>query len=204
MSGNRLLRSNASVSPNEDAVITTIGPGKGDDELKRWFWDDNGAAGVEEVDITRDEKVAAGIAGYSGDKLRIYRVLYDPMTAPAQKLGPFENNPDVGGAVHRGGPAGRRQVRQPLVLARRPQPRLLGGRRHLGPRRAGHQRRLRRAADDQQLVIPGGKHPHWGPADIPPASAYEKKPVVVPTPQPQPGPQPTIVPPSPGPSRASP
>jgi hypothetical protein len=95
MSGNRLLRSNASVSPNEDAVITTIGPGKGDDELKRWFWDDNGAAGVEEVDITRDEKVAAGIAGYSGDKLRIYRVLYDPMTAPAQKLGPFENNPDV-------------------------------------------------------------------------------------------------------------
>jgi hypothetical protein len=52
-----------------------------------------------------------------------------------------------------------------------------------------------------KLVIPGGKHPHWGPADIPPASAYEKKPVVVPTPQPQPGPQPKIVPPSPEPQQ---
>ena len=95
MSDDRLLRSNASISPNEDAVITNIGPGKADDDMKRWFWDDNGASGVEEVEISRDQKLAAGIAGFESNELRIYRVLYDPMTAPAQKLGPFEENPQV-------------------------------------------------------------------------------------------------------------
>ena len=37
MSNDRLLRSNAPVSPNEDAVINDIGPGRGDDVMKRWF-----------------------------------------------------------------------------------------------------------------------------------------------------------------------
>jgi hypothetical protein len=184
MSGGRLLRSNAPVSPNEDAVINAIGPGKGDDEMKRWFWDDNGASGVEEVEISRDEKVAAGIAGFSSNELRVYRVLTDPMTAPAQKLGPFEDNP---------------QVVEPCIAGRDP----VGGkfenlsfspdRTHLAygvgdgiwimdvPDISGGCGPL---PATNKLVIPGGRHPHWGPADIPPASAYEERTVCCAPPEP--------------------
>ena len=175
MSDDRLLRSNAPVSPNEDAVITTIGPGKGDNELKRWFWDDNGASGVEEVEITRDQEVAAGIAGYYGDQLRIYRVLHDPMTAPAQNLGPFEDNPDVvEPCIVAGDPIGGKFENLSFAPDGRglaysvgdgiwvlDVPDLGGG---CGP-----------MPTTNRLVIPGGRHPHWGPADIPPASAYEAR-----------------------------
>jgi hypothetical protein len=174
MSADRLLRSNANVSPNEDAVINTIGNGKGDGEMKRWFWDDNGASGVEEVEITRDGKVAAGIAGYNSDQLRIYRVLYDPMTAPEQKLGPFQKNP---------------QVVEPCIGAGEP----IGGKfenlsfapdgKHLAysvgdgiwtmdvPDISGACGPM---PSDNKRVIEGGRHPHWGPADVPPASAFER------------------------------
>ncbi len=204
MSGNRLLRSNASVSPNVDAVINTIGPGKGDDELKGWFWDDNGAGGVQEVDITRDEKVAAGIAGYSGNRLRIYRVLYDPMTAPEQDVSPWGDNPDVvEPCIEAGDPVGGRFEN----LSFSPDGRNLAYSVGNGiwvldvPDLGGGCGAL---PTTNKLVIPGGRHPHWGPADIPPASAYERKPVVQPTPAPQPPqpmPQPKLVPPAPAPVR---
>ena len=194
MSNDRLVRSGAPVSPNEDAVITTIGPGKGDDELKRWFWDDRGASGVEEVEITRDQKTVAGIAGYYGDKLRIYRVLHDPMTAPAQNLRPFEDNPDVvEPCIVAGDPSGGKFENLSFSPDGRglayseadgiwvlDVPDLSGG---CGP-----------LPTTNKLVIPGGRHPDWGPADIPPASAYESpEPGRQEQPQPQPGPdvQPT-------------
>jgi hypothetical protein len=193
MSDDRLLRSNAPISPNEDAVINDIGPGKADDAMKRWFWDDNGAAGVEEVEISRDQKLAAGIAGFESNELRIYRVLFDPMTAPEQKLGPFEENP---------------QVVEPCLIAKTSGkyenlsfapdrghlaysladgiwitdvPDISGG---CGPLPA-----------DNKLVIPGGRHPHWGPAGIPPASAYERRPdqPVGPGPGPDGPPKPPVV-----------
>ncbi|MDQ3740221.1 MAG: hypothetical protein M3389_04675, partial [Actinomycetota bacterium] len=176
MANDRLLRSNASASPNEDAVINDIGPGKGDDDMKRWFWDDNGASGVEEVEISRDQGIAAGIAGFTSDELRIYRVLYDPMTAPEQKLGPFEDNPDVV---------------EPCLIAKDPP-----GGRYVSLSFAPDARHLAYEAGDgisitevpdirggcgptpseaPRLLIPGGRHPHWGPAGIPPAEAYAPK-----------------------------
>ncbi|HEX8085361.1 MAG TPA: hypothetical protein VF529_13800 [Solirubrobacteraceae bacterium] len=188
MANDRLLRSNAPVSPNEDAVITNIGPGKADDDMKRWFWDDNGASGVEEVEITRDQKVAAGIAGFESNELRIYRVLYDPMTAPAQKLGPFEDNPDVvEPCLAAKDPAGGRYVNLSFApdgrhlafeagdgISISEVPDIAGG---CGPT----------PAEAPKLLVPGGKHPHWGPAEIPPASAYEERTDCGCTPPPPPG-----------------
>ncbi|HEX8207095.1 MAG TPA: hypothetical protein VF587_13625 [Solirubrobacteraceae bacterium] len=171
LSNDRLLRSNANVSPNEDAVINTIGPGKGDDDMKRWFWDDNGASGVEEVELARTGKVAAGVAGYESDELRVYRLLYDPMSAPEQKLGPFEDNPQVvepciGGKNDSGrienlsfspdGTGLAYGIGEGIWVMRLPD--ISGG--------------CGTPASDNRLVIPGGRHPHWGPADIPPPSAY--------------------------------
>ncbi|MDQ4126144.1 MAG: hypothetical protein M3134_11195, partial [Actinomycetota bacterium] len=175
MTNDRLLRSNASVSPNEDAVINNVGPGKGDDDMKRWFWDDNGASGVEEVEITRNQKVAAGIAGFNSDQLRVYRVLYDPMTAPEQKLGPFEDNPQVvEPCIAAGDPAGGKFENLSFAPDGRHLaygvgdgiwvmdiPDISGG---CGP-----------MPTTNKLVIPGGRHPHWGPADIPPAEAYRQR-----------------------------
>ena len=172
MGDDRLLRSGPSLSPNEDAVINTIGAGLGDSQMKRWFWDDNGASGVEEIEISRDGKVVAGIAGYLSDELRIYRPLFDPMSAPEQKLGPFQDNPDVVQPCIRGGdpvggkfenlsfsPDGRNlayEVGDGIWVMDVPD--LSGG---CGPMPSSNKR-----------VIDGGEHPHWGPADIPPASAY--------------------------------
>ena len=175
MGNDRLLRSNASVSPNEDAVINTIGPGLGDSQMKRWFWDDNNASGVEEVEISRDGKVLAGIAGWGSDQLRIYRPLHDPMTAPEQKLGPFQDNPDVvEPCIGAGDPVGGKFVNLSFSPDGRQLayevgdgiwvmdvPDLEGG---CGPMPSSNRR-----------LIEGGRHPHWGPADIPPASAYEQR-----------------------------
>jgi hypothetical protein len=194
MSNDRLLRSNVYVSPNVDAVINDIAPGQGDNVMKKWFWDDNGARGVEEVEITRDQKVAAGIAGDS-NQLRVYRVLYDPMTAPEQKLGPFDKNPQVvepcfagddpvGGKIENlsFAPDGKHlayTVGDGVWIMDIPD--LSGG--------------CGEVPTTNKLVIPGARHPHWGPADIPPASAYERrnedvKPGPTPAPNPTPAPQP--------------
>lgn len=169
----RLIRSGASVSPNEDAVVTTVGGGA--DALKRWFWDDNGASGVEEVELSRDGRVAAGISGFGSDHLRIYRVLYDPMIAPAQDLMPFHDNPDVvepciESSLPAGGkyenlsfaPDGRHLAySQPNGIYVVDVPDIAGG---CGP-----------VPSSNVLLVEGARHPHWGPADIPPASAYEAR-----------------------------
>jgi hypothetical protein len=178
MSNDRLLRSNANVAINEDAVINNIGPGKGDDDMKRWFYDDNQAAGVEEVEITRDQRYAAGIAGWGSEEMRIYRVTHDPMTAPEQVLfmtwGNKENPDVVEPCIHMGDPVGGKfenlsfspdgnklayEVGDGVWIMNIPN--ISGG--------CGAQ------PTENGLVLPGASSPHWGPADVPPASAFEPK-----------------------------
>jgi hypothetical protein len=164
LSGDLLLRSGSGAVMNEDAVFTTVGRGKADEELRRWFWDDSGI-GVDEVELARDQRTAVGVAGYADEFLRVYRPLYDPLSAPAQNLMPFaQNTPVVEVCAELTGPAGR--FESPTLSADgrtlaygddrgiwiTPVPDLSAG---------------CQPADRGRLAIPGGRFAHWGPAGLP-------------------------------------
>ena len=172
MSDDKLLRSSPGAILNENAVFNTIGPGKADKEMKRWFFDANGGNDVFDVELSSDLKTIVGIVGQGSDRLRVYRPLFDPYSAPAQKLGPFDANTPVvepcyelkdpvGGKFESPSlsPDGRRLaygVGNGIWVASLPD---LSGGCQLG-------------TDAGKLVIPGGRFAHWGPAGIPPKSAY--------------------------------
>jgi hypothetical protein len=164
-----LLRSDPGAILNEDAVFNTIAPGLKDTQLKRWFWDSEGGIGVNEVELSRDEKTAVGVAGFYDQLLRIYRPLYDPFDAPAQDLTPWgHNTPVVEHCAELTNPAGGRFTSPTLspdarglafetgdgvhVMA---VPDLSGGCQPAGPDR---------------LLIAGASSPDWGPADVPSAT----------------------------------
>jgi hypothetical protein len=164
VSNDMLLRSESGVSMNEDAVFTSVGPGKGDDGLKRWFWDDWGY-GVSDVEMSRDLKTVVGIAGQNDEKLRVYRPLYDPFNAPAQNLTPFaENTPVVEPCFELGDPVGGRFETPSLSPDGRGLAYAVGDGIWVHPLpdlSAGCQN-----GQLGRLVIPGGRHPDWGPADV--------------------------------------
>ena len=176
VSNDTLLRSESGVSFNEDAVFTTVGPGRGDDGLKRWFWDDWGF-GVADVEISRDLKTVVGIAGQSDEKLRVYRPLYDPFNAPAQDLRPFaENTPVVEPCFELTDPVGGRFETPSLSPDGRGLAYSVGDGIWVQPvpdLSAGCQ-----IPQPGSRTIPGGRHPDWGPADLPDGDE----------PRPQPGP----------------
>jgi hypothetical protein len=174
LGNDRLLRSDANAALNEDTVFTGVKPGGGDDDLDRWFWDNHEAYGLREARLTRDHKAAAGIAGYTDDRLRVYRTVVEPFGAPDQDLGPwaasgseklvepcFELTADAESKKFENltfSPDGRHLVfsaADGVYVADLPD---------LGAGCAN--------ATAITKVIPGGHHPHWGPADIPPASAF--------------------------------
>ncbi len=172
MSDDKLLRSSPGAILNENTVFNTIGPGKADKEMKRWFFDANGGQDVFDVELSSDLKTVVGIVGQGSDHLRVYRPLFDPYSAPAQKLGPFDTNTPVvepcyefndpvGGKFESSSlsPDGRRLaygVGNGIWVASLPD---LSGGCQLG-------------SDAGKLMIPGGRFAHWGPAGIPPKSAY--------------------------------
>ena len=191
LSNDKLLRSDPSVGMNEDTVLNVIGPGKGDDEMKRWFWDDKQGLGVREVELSRDGKIAAGIAGMGDEQLRLYRILYDPWTAPAQNLKPWgdPNVPVVEPCTGFGEPEGGRfegfslspdgrgiayTVGNGVWVAELPD--ISGG---CGPQIGAN-----------ALKLPGAKHPDWGPADVPAERQSQPEPGPSPTPGPTPSPGP--------------
>ncbi|MDW5598609.1 hypothetical protein VSS74_29885 [Conexibacter stalactiti] len=161
----RLLRSFPSTILNEDAVLTTVAPGAGDDALHRWFYDETGM-GVDDVEVSRDLRTVVGIAGGSDELLRVYRPLMDPFSAPQQSMSPFARRvPIVEGCIQYGQPIGGRFETVTLAPNGRgvaygvgdgiwvnPLPDLAGG---CQPGQNG------------RLVIPGGRDPDWGPADVP-------------------------------------
>lgn len=161
----RLLRSFPSTILNEDAVLTTVAPGAGDDALHRWFYDETGM-GVDDVEVSRDLRTVVGIAGGSDELLRVYRPLMDPFSAPQQSMSPFARRvPIVEGCFQLTDPVGGRFEGVTLAPDGRgvaygvgdgiwvnPLPDLSGG---CQPGMNG------------RLAIPGGRHPDWGPADVP-------------------------------------
>ena len=85
-----LLRSDPSLSPNDDAVITPLG-GANDN----WFYDPNQGLGVANVELSRDLTTVVGIAGFSDEKLRVYRTTMSPFGAPDWDHTPFTNHENV-------------------------------------------------------------------------------------------------------------
>lgn len=161
----RLLRSFPSTILNQDAVLTTVAPGRGDQDLHRWFYDETGM-GVDDVELSRDLRWAVGIAGQSDERLRVYRPLTDPFTAPEPDMSPFARRvPIVEGCFELLEPVGGRFETPTIAPDGRglayqvgdgiwvhPMPDLSAG---CQPGQPG------------RLVIPGGTHPDWGPADLP-------------------------------------
>lgn len=171
MSNDRLLRSSPGAIMNENTVFNQITAGAADQPLKRWFFDANGGRDVYDVVLSRDKRVAVGVVGSDGQQMRVYRPLYDPYDAPEQKLGPFDTNtPVVEPCYAFNGPTGK--FNSPSLS--------LDGRNLAfatddGVWVAGLpdvSTGCQMGASTGTLVAPGGTFPHWGPADLLPASAY--------------------------------
>jgi hypothetical protein len=161
-----LLRSGANVSPNEDTVFNAIGPGKGDDEMKRWFWDDDQGLGVDDVEMAADESFSVGVAGFYDELLRFYRPVADPYNAPKQSLSFWEKNtPAVERCFQLENPKGNK-FRSPTIAP--------DGRGAAYVDDAGVHvvvvpdvKAACAPADESKLLIPGATSPDWGPVNVP-------------------------------------
>jgi hypothetical protein len=164
-----LMRTDSGTILNEDVVFNRIAPGLGDRELDRWFFDDQQGLGLVDAELTRDRTAVAAIAGASDERLRVYRPLIEPLGAPDQDLMPFAKpgEPLVEACFELGDPVGGRFE----SLSFSPDGRKLA----YG---VGNGIWVIDVPDlsagcampdpaSNRLLIPGGRFPHWGPADMP-------------------------------------
>jgi hypothetical protein len=164
MSNDMLLRSFGGAALADDAVFTRIGPGLGSTQLDRWFYDDKMGLGVDRVELSRDLRTVIGIAGFSDEKLRVYRTTMHPYGAPDWDHTPFTNkvNQPVAEMCYelQGkfestslAPSGRAMVygtKDGLFVAGIPD--------NCAP------------GDGGALLAAGATSPDWGPADVPQAT----------------------------------
>jgi hypothetical protein len=155
MDDNTLLRSDPSLSPNDDAVFTPLnGPND------NWFYDPNMGLGVSSVDLSRDLTTVVGIAGFYDEKLRVYRTTMHPFGAPDWDHTKFFNNDSVPVAAQCFELAGTKF--KDVTLAPSGQAlsyttadgvfvSAIGADCSLAP----------------TLLAPGASSPDWGPADVP-------------------------------------
>ena len=173
LSNDTLLRSFSGAVFTDDAVITPLGGA-----VDPWFFDDQQGLGVDDVELSRDLSTVIGIAGFNDEKLRVYRTLMSPFGAPDWNHQPFYtgNTPVAercyeldgkfesttlapgGGAMAYGTADGVYVASIPAGCA---------------PGAPG------------TLLAAGGRFPDWGPADVPPVSAFQ---TVTPDPGPSPDP----------------
>jgi hypothetical protein len=188
ISNDTLLRSYANSALNDDTVLNEVGPGVGDGQLDRWFYDPQGMQTVKDVELSRDGKAIAGIVGQGDDTLRVYRPTHDPFAAPDWNHTPFAqgNQPVVEPCYQYTGPVGGRF--ESVSFA--PDGRRLAYGVGDGIWVAGVPDLSGGCAQPSEnaLAIPGGRFPDWGPADVP--SAIEHVDAVGPDPRrrsPRPG-----------------
>jgi hypothetical protein len=179
VSNETLLRSSPGANLNDDAVFTQVGT----TAIDPWFYDPNQGLGVDDVELSRDLQTVVGIAGFSSEKLRVYRTTMSPFGAPDWDHTPFTNHQNVPVAqqcyelpgskfesttLAPSGKAMAYSTAAGIFVAAIPDNCAAGG--------------------PGALVLPGAKHPDWGPADVPPASAFT--PAAGPTASPTPSPAP--------------
>src|SRR4051794_3913972 len=177
VSNDLLLRSSPGANLNDDAVLTRVGERTNDP----WFYDPDQGLGVEDVELSRDLQTVVGIAGFSSEKLRVYRTTMSPFGAPDWDHTPFTNHENVPVAqqcyelpgtkfenttLAPSGKAMAYSTAQGVFVAAIPDNCAAGA---VGA-----------------LVFPGAKHPDWGVADVPPASAFTPTPGPTPSPSPSP------------------
>ena len=170
MSNDLLLRSSPGANLNDDAVFTRLGETTND----HWFYDPNQGLGVEDVELSRDLQTVVGIAGFYSEKLRVYRTTMSPFGAPDWDHTPFTNKENVPVAqrcyelpgkfestsLAPSGKAMAYGTAEGVFVAAIPDNCVPGG--------------------PGALLLPGAKHPDWGPADVPPASAFGAAPATTP------------------------
>ena len=138
------------------------------DHDDHWFYDPNQGLGVEDVELSRDLQTVVGIAGFY--RREAARVPDDDVAVRRPGLGPH--------AVHEQGqrPGRRSSATSCRASSRTPRSRRAARRWPTAPPRASSSPRSRTAARPavpERWSFPGAKHPDWGPADVPPASAFE-------------------------------
>ena len=170
MSNDLLLRSSPGANLNDDAVFTRLGETTND----HWFYDPNQGLGVEDVELSRDLQTVVGIAGFYSEKLRVYRTTMSPFGAPDWDHTPFTNKQNVPVAqqcyelpgkfesttLAPSGKAMAYGTAEGVFVAAIPDNCAPGG--------------------PGTLLLPGAKHPDWGPADVPAASAFDATPATTP------------------------
>ena len=165
MANDTLLRSYSGAVMNDDAVFTAVGAGLADKQLDPWFFDERGY-GVDDVELSRDLATVVGIAGQSSEKLRVYRTLMHPFGAPNWDHTPFKqgNQPVAQPCYELGDPVGGKFESTSLAPDGRGLAYGVGDGIWVAPLDCG-------APAAGRLVIPGGRFPDWGPADVPTAVA---------------------------------
>src|SRR3954447_13144498 len=170
VSNDLLLRSSPGANLNDDAVFTPVGSQTND----HWFYDPDQGLGVEDVELSRDLQTVVGIAGFYSEKLRVYRTTMSPFGAPDWDHTPFTNKENV--------PVAQQCYELPgkfesTTLA--PSSKAMAYSTAEGVFVAAIPDGCA-PGDPGALVFPGAKHPDWGPADVPPASAFESTPALTP------------------------
>ena len=160
-----LLRSFSGAIMNDDAVFTTVGAGLADKQLDPWFFDEKGY-GVDDVELSRDLQTVVGIAGQDSEKLRVYRTLMHPFGAPNWDHTPFKtgNQPVAQPCFELGDPVGGKFESTSLAPDGHGLAYGVGDGIWIAPLDCG-------APSAGRLVIPGGRFPDWGPADVPAIAA---------------------------------
>jgi hypothetical protein len=166
-----LLRSDPAGILNDDAVLTKLGG-----PVDPWFYDAQQGLGVIAMDLGRDLQYAVGIAGFSDEKLRVYKTTMHPYGAPDWDHTPFTNKENVPTAQQcwelTGGkflsttmaPSGRAfayGTADGIYVTSIPENCAAGG--------------------PGTLIAPGGKNADWGPADVPTAAPTQPTQPTTPT-----------------------
>ncbi len=161
-----LLRSDPAGILNDDAVLTKLGGPN--PAVDHWFYDNNQGLGVIAMDIGRDLQYAIGIAGFSDEKLRVYRTTMNPFGAPDWDHTPFTNHVNVPTAEPCWGLVGAKFLSTSMA----PSGRAFA----YGTAEGVHVTSIPENCAEGgpgTLVLPGAKSPDWGPADVPVPTAAQ-------------------------------
>lgn len=164
-----LLRSDPAGILNDDAVLTRLGGPN--PPVDPWFYDNEQGLGVIAMDMGRDLQYAIGIAGFSDEKLRVYRTTMSPFGAPDWDHTPFTNHPNVKTAERCWELTGSRFSSTTMA----PSGRAFAYGTADGVYVTSIPESCAPGAPGT-LIAPGAKNPDWGPADVPVAGPAQPQP----------------------------